>query len=546
MKLTLSVIACSVVFAAAASAQAPTVAAVLNAASYGQPGMPNEGVAQGSIATAFGTNLGPVEGNYQGTLPLPKTWAGVSVQITVGGTTVDAYPIQLFGTQISFVVPSNTPVGTGTVTVTVNGTSGTGPIKVVANNLGIFSNNFSGEGPGVVDDAQNRRIRVTQSARPGDVVVIWGTGIGAVAGAPDNVTSGNLANVPVEVYIGGQPAAIQYRGRTSCCVGLDQINAVVPQNVSGCAVPVVVKAGDIVSNTVTIAVAPNGGTCSNEGSPLNSAFLNAAQQRGTVSTGSVSLMRMNLYEPTSQMTITQDSGSASFYRYTWDQFQGDIDSYGLQQYGSCIVDTFRSGDGGGGNIEWVGLDAGAAISVTGPGGTKSLPAMQGVTGTYYASLGGGFPIPGVPATDPWLVGGQYTVTGPGGANVGTFNKVFNVPNPLTWTNMTATDTVNRAQGVTVNWTGGDPNGYVMISGSQTSAAANDAGASFTCWARVNAGTFTVPSVVLLALPPTPVGDENSGSLQVGSWSDAGTFQATGIDLGTVGSMAWSARGVNYQ
>ena len=48
-------------------------------------------------------------------------------------------------------------------------------------------------------------------------------------------------------------------------------------------------------------------------------------------------------------------------------------------------------------------------------------------------------------------------TGPGGADVGSFNATINLPNPiLTWTNQSAAATITRTQGVTVNWTGGAP------------------------------------------------------------------------------------------
>jgi uncharacterized protein (TIGR03437 family) len=177
------------VFAAIASAQ-PVINAVVNSASYGLPGMPNEGVAQGSIATAFGTGFGEGGVKQVSALPLQTTFEGLSLQITVGGTTVDAYPVQMaHGTQFSFVVPSNTPVGAGTLVANFSGIgSTTAPITIVENNFGIYSANYSGEGPAVIDDAINfDRITVTNSARPGENLAIWGTGLGAVGGSADNV-----------------------------------------------------------------------------------------------------------------------------------------------------------------------------------------------------------------------------------------------------------------------------------------------------------------------------------------------------------------------
>ncbi|MBI2815557.1 MAG: hypothetical protein HYX72_01315 [Acidobacteria bacterium] len=70
--------------------------------------------------------------------------------------------------------------------------------------------------------------------------------------------SGNplvLTNVQPTVTIGGQPARVLFSGMAPGFVGLWQINAEVPQNVTpGPAVPLVITAGGVSSNTVTIAV----------------------------------------------------------------------------------------------------------------------------------------------------------------------------------------------------------------------------------------------------------------------------------------------------
>jgi hypothetical protein len=78
-----------------------------------------------------------------------------------------------------------------------------------------------------------------------------------------------------------------------------------------------------------------------------------------------------------------------------------------------------------------------------------------------------------------------------------------MPPPFVWTNQSSITTVNRASGLTINWTGGDPSGYVTIAGTSTaygSTAATSTTVSFTCTARVSDGSFTVPAVVLLGLP----------------------------------------------
>lgn len=79
----------------------------------------------------------------------------------------------------------------------------------------------------------------------------------------------NLLNIPMQVFFGGIPASISYRGRSQY-PGLDQIVVTIPQNVaSGCSVPVVVESGTtpINSNSASIPIALKGGACSNANSP---------------------------------------------------------------------------------------------------------------------------------------------------------------------------------------------------------------------------------------------------------------------------------------
>jgi hypothetical protein len=56
---------------------------------------------------------------------------------------------------------------------------------------------------------------------------------------------------------GNKQAKVTYAGRSGCCVGVDQIAFEMPAGVQGCYVNVAVKAGGVVSNFTTMAVAPN-------------------------------------------------------------------------------------------------------------------------------------------------------------------------------------------------------------------------------------------------------------------------------------------------
>jgi len=84
-----------------------------------------------------GSNLGPANILVTG-FPYPLILSGTSVKITVSGQIKDAIMYYTLDRQIAAILPSSTPVGTGSLTVTYNGqTSAPAPVTVVANNLGL-------------------------------------------------------------------------------------------------------------------------------------------------------------------------------------------------------------------------------------------------------------------------------------------------------------------------------------------------------------------------------------------------------------------------
>ena len=124
----------------------PTIAAngVRNSGSYAFPALPNGSIAQGSIFVVFGTDLGPAKIVQVSSFPLPtkQGLSGTSIQVTVNGTSVYAIMLYTLSTQVAAVLPSDTPLGSGTLTVTYNGqTSNSIPINVVKSSFGIFAVN---------------------------------------------------------------------------------------------------------------------------------------------------------------------------------------------------------------------------------------------------------------------------------------------------------------------------------------------------------------------------------------------------------------------
>src|SRR4029450_5281562 len=87
------------------------------------------GIAQGALFVVSGRGIGPAE-FQQATFPLPTTagLAGVTIQASVGGAIVDGIMVYVAPNEVAAILPSSTPIGTGTVTVNNNGATATAPI----------------------------------------------------------------------------------------------------------------------------------------------------------------------------------------------------------------------------------------------------------------------------------------------------------------------------------------------------------------------------------------------------------------------------------
>lgn len=234
-------------------------------------------VAPGTLASVLGPT-GATQNFTAGSAPLPNTLGGVT--LTIGGSlNFDATagkwsysstgsiqsPLLFVGTnQVNFQVPPGIAPGSavpaqitrpdGTTLLTTLNVTGTAP--------GIFTALQNGQGQGAVLNQDNSRNFGTNPAPRGSVVQIFATGGGDTApllppgaAAPGSGDPLALTNVQPTVTIGGQAARVIFSGMAPGFVGLWQINAEVPQNITpGPAVSLVISAGGFSSNTVTIAV----------------------------------------------------------------------------------------------------------------------------------------------------------------------------------------------------------------------------------------------------------------------------------------------------
>ncbi len=516
-------------YGAAAAAPAPSVTAIQNNYSYLQAGMPNYGIAPGSLFIIKGTDLAnsttAVLQSSAGS-GIPTTLNGASITVTVNGVTVHPGMYYAIATQIAAVLPSSTPVGTGTITVSYGGgTSAVEPILVVPTALGLDTYFGTGVGLGVATDpVTGVPYFFNNSAKPGQTIVLWGSGLGADTADSDLVytSSPHAINVPLQIYIGGILATIGYQG-ASGYPGLNQINVTIPASIqTGCGVSIVAVSGNIVSNTVSIPVEPGGGNCTEpiingtgtvpSLNPLKSGSLTIVQATGTG-------------QP-------QSSASADFISISGLVGTNSTNGNGLYSLENCAVFQSLPGVGLSGGATNTGLDAGT-ITFAGPSGTVPLPAVASLPGDYDATLPLGF----VPTS-----GGSFVFTGTGGKDVGPFTATLNYSNPMVWTNESSIAAVNRSQGVTLTWTGGDPDGFILITGTTTSPGGvnGSVSAGFVCYAPVSPGQFTVPPFVLLGVPG------GTGTLTLENVTTPKVITIPGIDYATSSVAFYFSLSLPYQ
>ncbi len=198
--------------------------------------------------------------------------------------------------QLAAVLPSTTPTGTGTITVTYNNqTSNAFAITVPASAFGIDTLYRTGSG-GIVATVGSSVVLPTASASPGEVVTIWGSGLGADTANDDRTYPAKQDNLnDAQVYIGGVQATVAYAGRSQY-PGLDQVNVTLPTEAAGlqtgCSISVVVIANGKSSNFGTLPINAGGGVCSDPELGINGTQIGRSGSETTIRSGSVSLFQI--------------------------------------------------------------------------------------------------------------------------------------------------------------------------------------------------------------------------------------------------------------
>lgn len=203
---------------------------VLNAASFAPPGYP---ISPGGFVTLFGSGFG-TQTVKASAFPFPPSLGGV--QVSVNGTAAPVYSVT--PTQISAVVPYAAAGSTANIVVTVNTTkSNTVSVPLAPTAPGIFTISNNGLGDGAILHADYSIVNQANPALAGETVQVFLTGLGAVsppvqdgAAAPGKAPFAQVI-APLNVYVNGLPASIQFKGLAPGLAGLYQVNVQIPVNV---------------------------------------------------------------------------------------------------------------------------------------------------------------------------------------------------------------------------------------------------------------------------------------------------------------------------
>lgn len=514
---------------------------VVNSASYLSQGLPGSGIAQGSIFTIKGSGLGPGT-MVQSGLPLPTSLAGTSVKVTVGTQSVDALILMTLSYQVNALLPSTTPAGSGSVTVTYNGkTSAPEPVRIVSASFATYTFNSGGSGQAVATDLNYNVNTIIKAFHPGDWVILWGTGLGSINGDDSNKPPvGNIGSPTV--HVGNASLSPYYAGRSAGYPGLDQVAFQIPSGIQGCDVPVAVETNGVVGGTATIAVSTSGETCPD--SILGQDLIDKLAAGGAVDFGFARL-HATLLQSGGLLVgpVLSDHVSATFSEFT-PQTAG-LATYDVSQ-GYCITNTNNP------DASPAQLDAGASIKVQGTSplnsiSTMTVPQLNG--GNYFAAFSES-------SIEELFFENfyQYAVSGAGGTKIGAFTVTDSTWFPMvSLSGIASAQTIPLTGDLTVAWTGGSTiqDRQVIIGGASWTTPSQNIGGYFVCKAPLSAQSFTIPKWVLSALPPSGTGNLNLstfplGLIWIGQSNKPVIFQATGLDKGILVEEYVNGYAVSFQ
>jgi uncharacterized protein (TIGR03437 family) len=509
---------------------------IVNAASRLPASLRGGALGPGARFTIPGVRLGPDIGVRGSESDPPVQLANVAVRIAQGDRVVEAGLLLVSATRIDAWMPLGAPLGDVQLTVTYQGrASEPYDLTIVRASVGFFS---SATAPEAMPEAKRK-----PEAAPGETVTLWGTGRGETV---------------LELFVGGKPAEEVRTSRAACCKGVEQMAFRVPADSPlGCFVPVQARTRDgRPSNVIPMAVHAPGQACRDEVDWFRESVEHATRA------GFVALARVSMAIKLAPRVGSQfqfDYGIGSFGR----QESGQRQFPGLPPANTCTVFAARL------NLrqimgqarapaEWTSipqktpgnrrLDAGGAITVSGPAGQRALPRDARQHDYYSAMVGGRAPFSREAPKPMYLSRGSYTVSAPGGADIGAFSVKLDVPPSVVWKNRNRIDEIERDAGVMLEWKAARGDDAILILAVNADRYSGDS-AVCLCMARARDGRFRIPPIALGNLPPTLEDDDLSASYLVMAeipLDPPARIEARGLDAAFAAFVSASGRLVKYK
>lgn len=478
---------------------------VLNATGY------QNKLAPGTIFVIFGSGMGPASIIFGSGPNYPVTLGGTSITFTPasGGAPITAKMVYSSAGQIAGLLPSSITPGVYAVRVTNNTlTSAPQNVTVVARSFGIATANSAGTGTAqaTIGNVNNglSLVRFTTGsvafggytwtlspARPGDALVLWGTGGGADPANDTGGTSGDqTAAGNFTVTVSGRVITPFYAGASSGFPGLWQVNFTLPSDIApDCFAQAQVSTGGELSNSVVIPIAAAGeSACSAPG--LTPEVLSALDAGERIAFGGFGIAR------STQTTTRVSSTGTTVTVGRQESVGGGVGLYSAAQYaaifagikiGACTVtDRTAPSTVKPPSAPDAYVDFGTLIPVSGPNVAAGVGMVVASAnpGPIYSSVFSEGTIAG---------GGAYSLGGP-------FNVSVTFPSSFAVTGFDALSVVDRTKPLTLNWTGSGAQEELFIIFSTSRVLGNlIRNVVINCQVPGLAGTYTIPASALAYL-----------------------------------------------
>ncbi|MEO8595841.1 MAG: IPT/TIG domain-containing protein [Candidatus Solibacter sp.] len=186
-------------------------------------------LAPGELLTVFGANMASTT-EVAASVPFPSTLG--KTQVTINGIAAPLYYVT--PTQLSAIVPYGVTGTVANVQVTNDGVASNTISALLAKTApGVLTQQQNGLGYGDVVHLDGSLMNSKNPAQPGETLLVFLTGLGAVNpaisdGAPGPTSPLSQTVSTINAYIGAATATVTYAGLAPQLAGLYQINLTVP------------------------------------------------------------------------------------------------------------------------------------------------------------------------------------------------------------------------------------------------------------------------------------------------------------------------------